>query len=354
MSQEQMKIVKFADSTRSLDQLRVDAKIIDVGVRQAKQWLEHLIPQYQRKLNPVRVAQYKSLLASGEFGAGRVAIVAVPNSQESMRLSNGQHILTALCELGKHANLLCFVEWFRCDNEAEYNQVFHSVDVENHNRTQRELVASYKATGQIATDAPASFLNAFRGGVEMAIMAGHLPLPEGWTSRWDLRRESKLHRLGLLQKYSKSANEIFTWADQMGMEAARAFMKRTPTLAVMVATLEAHRRGASQFWHETITGLYRVHDAGYPPMVLRDIITRVKLNQDLAKARHVDYLSLRDMYVTCLRCWNAWAEERTISFARRTVKHLHEIPVQCPEEGVWDSRAIVPLQYPDEPWDEPS
>lgn len=286
--------------------MKVSKKIVTLSKKDADKYLAYNNFVGQRTLSDGHVDDLKSKVDRGLFHTGSVALVHTP--KETL-LADGQHQLT-----------MC----------SRYDV---SIDV---------VLQEYHLNGEV--DDPEAMARIFsqynvdrsRTRGEIAWIFGCQLGWESWTRKVVTVLSSALSALesGSFLQASRLAKDdaaalmacntkVCEWVHGMGI-AGHRHLKRTATVAAMIATWRKSQKGASEFWAAVRDGegLKKTD----PRYVLREYLKDASLQGGVKNPAQKQLSDGRAMYAKCIHAWNAWRDDRGTS-----LKYFPNSPLPKPQ-----------------------
>jgi disulfide oxidoreductase YuzD len=275
----------------------------------AESLVEYIDPDIQRKLRQHHVEKLAEIIRQDRFLTGHVVLV---HNGKNTYVANGQHTLHAIVRADKP--IRCLVEEYEADNENDVAVVFNCFDTDGMSRSMRDSAKAILKAGHFGTlGATDAQYNKFRSGVEWF---------EKNVEGKMVKSSPRLDRFLKVDQYSDTF-KFFCGVDE---ERDSNAFSRTPVIAAMFVTHRANARAAKDFWTEAVTGCFSVEDKTHAPRKLSRFL------QDAHAGRHsqtgvIFKPSPNDIYVACVRCFNAYSEGRKIGALKLSMKGEWPVPM---------------------------
>jgi cold shock CspA family protein len=243
----------------------------------------------QRNLNHVKARYYADMLVKGAFRPVNISVVTFNRLRY---LVNGQHVCTACIMAGKE--MAANVDYYRCDSREELWALYASFDV-NPTRTQGDIFKG--ARGQLS--------DARLHDVSLKHLAAC------GTALFNVMRPEVCFGLTTLDKGQKvklvdDNPEFVIWSGQFH---ETRYMATVGVLSAMIATWNANREKAFEFWPVVRDGI------GFTGKSDPRYLLRERLRDGLGEGMRARSGQFAE-YATCISFWNDWRTGNT----RRSVK----------------------------------
>lgn len=255
--------------------------------------------EYQRKFNRRHAEKLAELMTREQFLTGHIVIATVNRRELCV---NGQHQLAAI--VASKSTVRCLFERYKCTTPADYVRLFHSYDTDQRMRTMLDSAEAFRMGRQNELpDASARMLNQFRAGLEF-LNSGAQPQSLANTIRHD--RFDPLTEM-------RDELEFYLWLDKQ--KECREVLTRAPIIACVIATCRRNTKRARQFWVQVVTGYFdeSEHDKRYAPMKLNRYLRNVATAMGGASIKRGHHQTRTQMYVACVRCWNAYSRNAPLT-----------------------------------------
>lgn len=287
---------------------RIEAYLGDIGPEKAREFAALLDENRQRKVTPNHREKLADLMLRHDYLTGHLVIAILPDGTKCV--ANGQHSILAVIDSETTQHFI--VEYYRCDNDDDYARLFMAFDTEERRRSWRESSTAFKMARDISVSA--TTLNYFRSGLEFLFLVNGNPMPD----------KTRYARFDLV-KHHTVALGIFD--DMMRIAVDSNIVKRSASIAAMIATVQADADAARKFWTEVFTGIWPTGNisANYPPLRLHNYLREVKVMTGSGSKRTLgvrsgQYGTQFDVYVACIRCWNAWCRQSEIQQIKGAIR----------------------------------
>lgn len=264
-----------------------------------QKYMKERRPDYQRKFRDHIKDKYVRMMSLGVFLTSRIVRVRLGGKWWNI---DGQHHMAAALE-GEYSAIRVLFEEYHVETEKEYFELFTCFDAENAPRTQKDCARAYYLghKDELPKEADDTKIAMFKAGVEFAEgMGGGGP----WKRRLKLKTE-RFHD-------AMEHMEEFKFFLSLLPFKTRRTIQRAPVCAVVVLSYQVDPKQALKFWSPVIKGLeYNEKD---PQWKLRDYLTSVRL-EGIANVEGLPgkQVSRKQIYIACVRCWNAFREGRKLT-----------------------------------------
>jgi hypothetical protein len=267
---------------------------------------------HDRPLSERRLMVYERIYRAGNFRPVVWASAFCRETANTYRV-NGKHTSIMLSKLDKiEIPFYVTLERWDCDTLKDVASLYNTYDSSLASRTASDINASFAATLRELNGIPLKLINL------TVTAAAFLKWGEGELKKISQseKAEQLLDRVGFVQWLK----DIVLSKGQAAANSLAKELQRTPVASAMMATYDRAPRVAKEFW---IT----VRDESAPD---RDDPTRI-LARFLSKAamaggewvsKSKKPVGFREMYVKCIRAWNAFRTQTTTSLQYRAADPL--------------------------------
>jgi hypothetical protein len=246
---------------------------------------------HDRPLSERRLAVYERLMIAGHFRPITWAATLCKETGGTYRV-NGKHTATLLSTLEPLPDLYITVERYECDTLDDVGRLYATFDSKMQARQASDIYHSFAGCVPELRDVPRRVINLSVAGMAWHLAGGR---PDGTAAyaqpvdRAELLLEHPPFVLWLAARYGA------------GSVSVHQHLKRAAVVAAMFATWLKKSDRATHFWEEVRD------ETGHPPSVpTRKLARYLVLNFGKGKRTQGERISDKEVYVKCLRGWNAW------------------------------------------------
>lgn len=262
---------------------------------------------HDRPLSERRLQVYEKMLAAGQFRPVTWASALCRETGGVYRV-NGKHTSILLSGLEVMPDFYITIEEYECDTLEDVAKLYATFDSTMQSRSARDIYHSFAATSTELVKLPSKVITTAVSGITYAQDG-----PESYKKTPAERAEVLLDYpdfvvwLSVLIQGGPTASEVNRASKQRC-----AHLLRQPSVAAMFATWNKAKAASTEFWEAVRdeTGI----DPNLPDRKLGRYLMLVTMDHR-AMDRPSDKISgsVREVYVRCLHCWNAWRKKEITS-----------------------------------------
>lgn len=273
----------------------------------AEELIAQVVPERQRPIKGNHVLHLALMMEQGQFLTGHVAIASVRGQR---CIANGQHTLRAIIKSGRPTR--CLVEEYLCDSDADYRMLFSCYDTENRQRSNNDVAQNFLMTGCVSTpEVSPSLLSLIKSAVDFASQQGHLKTRKMVT---------KFDKFSEATAFSSQIDFIKHLDEKKEM---KTLLYRASTVAAIISTHSRWPVESRDFWTQVVSGFFAVPDKSHPAVKLNRWLKEHTQNNTGGafrsstvldgESKFVKNASQNDVFMACMRCWNAYARGEMLS-----------------------------------------
>lgn len=273
-----------------------NVSLIDVGPKDAKEWLDIFAYKHQRPVRPDRLKRYTTAMKAGHWRPGSMLHVVKVKGGGGQFLVNGRHRLQAVIDSGTRQKF-ALLETVGVD--PAYVDEQYAVEDDNAIRNPSESIVPfhedlYKEVGTGRFKRLATALRYIDGGFRYATSIPALVLSD------------------MMTEWEPFARKYFALIDIAPTMVWR--IERGPVQAIALATIRYKEKEAVKFWQAVASGDNLT--TGDPAKTLREyLLANVIRGDNTPKAQ--DAISKAEMAFATARAWNAHMTRRAIRMLKR-------------------------------------
>jgi len=255
---------------------------------------------HDRPLNPRRLDAYRKMLLAGLFRPVQWATAFCGETQGTYRV-NGKHTSNLFSEYDVlpqpvHAT----VEHYHCDTMDDVARLYATFDSRTQVRTTNDINRAFAAIDEDLSQVPTKIINLCVTAISFGKHGSdYAKVPAAERAECLLEDHGKRFVLWVYEVLGGHAGE------------KSRLLWRGPVVAAMNACYQKSRRDANEFWLAVRDG------TGASPKTPDRVLNRFLLSKTVSfgggatSKRASDLVAPREMYVKCLRAWNAWRRSTT-------------------------------------------
>ncbi len=249
---------------------------------------------YDRPLSERRMMVYERILKAGNFRVVTWASVHCLETNCTYRV-NGKHTSLMLSKLDKIPEFYVTLERYSCETLKDVGRLYNTFDSNLSSRTTSDINAAFASTISEFKGVPLRLIN--------LTVAANAYLK--WSSN-DLRRVSSAERAEQLMDRVGFVSWLQKVVPTTGFHTGSLtkHLLRSPVAAAMMATYDKAPRIAEQFW-------IAVRDESFPDRddptraLARFLVRAALASGDARHGPEKKMVGFQEMYVKCIRAWNA-------------------------------------------------
>ena len=238
---------------------------------------------------------------------------------------NGRHTSTCLLTITPFpANIPITIETFECDTLVDVGNLFQTFDAMASARSSSDINGCYAAAVPSFKNVSLSVISIAVSGIDYQTR-GLFPGQERHHTRPSAAERAKkmYDYVDFICWLNRTLTGDHGGQNHSRLKERKVNLRRQATVAAMLSTFEKNKSDASKFWSEVRD------DIGLAPEMptrrlagfLRIVGVRGGHAYDVSKV-----VSTREIYVKCIRSWNAWRnQESTFDFRYFPDKPLPDI-----------------------------
>lgn len=276
--------------------MRQQVSVIEVGPRDADEWLKLFAYKHQRPIRPDRLKRYVTAMKSGKWRAGsQIHLVKISNNG-GQYLVNGRHRLQAIVDSGTRQK---FTLLETSGVDSMYVDEQYAIEDDNAIRNPSESIvpfheALYAEIGKGRFKRLATALRYVDGGFRYATSVPALVLSD------------------MMTEWTPFARNYYALIDISPTMVWR--VERGPVQAIALTTVRHQEKKAATFWCSVASGDNLV--TGDPAKTLREyLLANVIRGDNTSKSE--DAISRVEMAFATAKAWNAHMTKRTLRLLKR-------------------------------------
>ena len=272
------------------------ASLIDVGPKDAKEWIELFAYKHQRPVRPDRLKRYVAAMKGCQWRPGSMIHIVKIKGGGGQFLVNGRHRLQAVIDSNTHQK---FTLLETSGVDPSYVDEQYAVEDDNAIRNPSESIVPFheKLYAEIGTGRFKRLATALRyidGGFRYATSMPALVLSD------------------MMTEWTPFAKAYYALIDISSTMVWR--VERGPVQAIALTTVRYQEKKAGVFWCAVASGDNIV--TGDPAKTLREyILANVIRGDNTSKSE--DAISRAEMAFATAKAWNAYATKRPLRLIKR-------------------------------------
>jgi hypothetical protein len=252
---------------------------------------------FDRPLKEWRLAAYERAMKAGEFRPVVWAKCFCKETNGSYRV-NGQHTSTVVLRLDPLPELYAILESYEADTLEDVRNLWTTFDWSGSSRSSSDINLSFaRLDDTLSRVRPRS--------IDLIVSAlSFWQWGDGYHTK-----SSQADRAELILEYS----EFAIWVEEIlrgGETISRSKpISKIAVVSAMFSTWNVSKKAATDFWSA-------VRDGSTPDVKSADRVLQIYLLENMTKTRYNFRADLRADFVRCLKAWNAWRGNETITVLR--------------------------------------
>jgi hypothetical protein len=249
----------------------------------------------ERPLRERRLVVYRKILAEGGFRPVAWAKCYCKETDETYRV-NGQHTSIMLSSLETIPEFYATIESYEADTLADVSRLHATFDAQSQSRTANDIYLSFAGAVPELRDVPSTIISTATPAIWYAKIQD-----QTWSMTAPERAEGLLDNVEFIQWLATIINT----------GPAYRSLRRSPVVAAMLLTWQRDPDDATIFWEgvRDETGEHP-HD---PDRKLARWLLLTAMGGHSIVGKNRQKAGPREFFVKCLRSWNAWRKDTTIT-----------------------------------------
>lgn len=271
---------------------------------------------HDRPLSERRMMVYERILRNGEFRPVTWASVVCIETASTYRV-NGKHTSLLLSKQNPIPEFYVTVERWECDTLSDVGSLYNAFDSSLGNRTSKDINAAFAATIPQLRDVPMKL-------IDLTVVAAAF---HKWSDAERPRVPPAERAEELLDNFDFTTwmrDHVFETVS-FGTNSSSRPLLRGPVTSAMMATYRKAPRVSAEFWKAVM--LESAPNRDDPTRILARFLIRASIANSRGGPKNPEKQAVgqREMYVKCIRAWNAYRSGEPTTLQYRAKDPLPEI-----------------------------